>query len=117
MFSGYFQYASTHIPKISIVIIRTDDSRVILVITFQKKIKNINQLICIPQREIIATNVPEMPDMLVSQLDNGDEWDELLLDCSRVETLDSIGVNLIIGLHKRAQTENKQFKIVGCHEP
>ena len=83
-------------------------------IKFARKDKT---MICIPKEEIIATNVPAMRDILIVHLDSENFWQELVLDCSGIETLDSIGVNLIVGLFKKAKTANKEFKVIGCNPP
>lgn len=72
---------------------------------------------CIPSKEIVATNVPTMRDLLISRLDEDQTWDSLVLDCSLIETLDSIGVNLIVGLFKKVKANDKQFKVIGCNQP
>jgi len=74
------------------------------------------QLICVPQQEIIASNVPTMREELIDYLDRESAWEELVFDCQQVETLDSIGINLIVGLFKRARVAEKSFKVVGCNE-
>ncbi|OGG99401.1 MAG: hypothetical protein A2600_01995 [Candidatus Lambdaproteobacteria bacterium RIFOXYD1_FULL_56_27] len=73
------------------------------------------QLICIPQQEIIASNVPAMRELLIERLDAEEGWKELVFDCKAVETLDSIGINLIVGLFKRARVAEKSFKVVECN--
>lgn len=75
-----------------------------------------NKLTCIPEEEIIASNVPTMRETLIAQLDSNTSWTNLTFDCSRVETLDSIGINLIVGLYKKAKVVGKEFKVVGCNE-
>lgn len=82
-------------------------------ITFKQEDK---KLICLPQEEIIASNVPTMRETLIAQLDSDTSWEELVFDCSQVETLDSIGINLLVGLFKKAKVVEKQFKVVGCNE-
>ncbi len=75
-----------------------------------------DSLFCTPKNDIIASNVPEMRDQLISGLDS-QEWEELIFSCHNVKTMDSIGVNLIVGLFKRADAAGKPFKIIECNEP
>ncbi len=75
------------------------------------------KLFCLPEDEIIASNVPSMRETLIAHLDSNDQWEELIFDCSQVETLDSIGINLIVGLFKKAKAVGKNFKVIGCNEP
>ena len=76
--------------------------------------KDSTKLICTPEEDIVASNVPEMRDILITRVDNDHDWSELIMDCSNVKTLDSIGINLIVGLYKKATTANKIFKVTGC---
>lgn len=73
------------------------------------------RLICLPLEEIIASNVPTMRETLIERLDQETAWDELIFDCHKVETLDSIGINLIVGLFKRARVAGKEFRVTGCN--
>ncbi|OGG93665.1 MAG: hypothetical protein A2508_06185 [Candidatus Lambdaproteobacteria bacterium RIFOXYD12_FULL_49_8] len=73
------------------------------------------RLICIPEQEIIASNVPTMRESLIEKLDADSDWKELIFDCHQVETLDSIGINLIVGLFKKTKATSKGFKVIGCN--
>ncbi|MDT8446252.1 MAG: STAS domain-containing protein [bacterium] len=74
-----------------------------------------DRLVCLPVEEIIASNVPTMRETLIEHLDEAKDWNELIFDCHKVETLDSIGINLIVGLFKRARVAGKEFRVVGCN--
>jgi len=56
-----------------------------------------------------------MRDRFLAKLEDL-EWDELVVDCNEVDTLDSIGVNLLVGLFKKAETTGNQFKMIGCND-
>ncbi|MGK0290997.1 MAG: anti-anti-sigma factor [bacterium] len=73
-------------------------------------------LICEPHVQVVASNVPEMRDTLIDHLDSDDSWDKLIFDCSQVDTLDSIGINLIVGLLKKTKATGKAFEVHGCNE-
>lgn len=73
-------------------------------------------LTCKPAKDIVASNVPKMRDTLINQLDSNLSWNSLTLDCNDVEKLDSIGINLIVGLLKKTRGLNKKFKVIGCAE-
>lgn len=73
-------------------------------------------LICQPQEEAVASNVPAMRDSLIDRLDSDQSWESLVFDCSKIQTLDSIGINLVVGLLKKTKASNKTFKVVGCNE-
>jgi anti-anti-sigma factor len=80
--------------------------------TLQDKI-----LTCRITDEIVASRIPEMRSLLGAYLDNHNDWSELIFDCQSVSTLDSIGVNFVVGAFKKAQSSNRTFKITGCNEP
>ncbi len=75
-----------------------------------------DKMICIPKIDIVASNVPEMRDLMLKHIDRK-EWSGLVLDCSNVDALDSVGVNLIVGLFKKAESAGKTFVISKCNEP
>lgn len=83
-------------------------------IEFHKKDK---QLVCKPSTGIIASNVIEIRNLLLVELDSNTDWEELVFDCEFVETIDSIGVNLIVGLFKKTLEDQKKFRITQCNEP
>ena len=78
--------------------------------------RNQGDVICSLKNELIASNVQEMRDELINYLDSNPNWEKFILDCQDIETLDSIGVNLIVGLYKKALAANKGFEIIGCNE-
>ena len=74
------------------------------------------RLICRINQEIVASKIPEMRNTLSAYLDNHQNWDTMIFDCARVNTLDSIGVNFIVGAYKKVHSLERQFKLVGCNE-
>ncbi len=74
-------------------------------------------IVCKITDEIVASKIPEMRGLLASYLDSNQDWNELIFDCHGVNTLDSIGVNFIVGAYKKAQSSDRVFKILGCNEP
>jgi len=75
-----------------------------------------HKVICIFKAEIVASNIPEMRTILTSYLDNEQSWRELVFDCENVHSLDSIGINFIVGAFKKADNENSAFKMIGCND-
>ena len=70
---------------------------------------------CKINQEIVASKIPEMRNLLASYLDSHQDWKELVFDCRDVKTLDSIGVNFIVGAYKKAYSSNREFRIIGCN--
>ncbi len=77
--------------------------------------KEENSIVCTPKINLVASNVTAMRDRLLKKIE-GMEWEELILDCNQIDTLDSIGVNLVVGLYKKAESTSKQFKMIGCND-
>jgi anti-anti-sigma factor len=73
-------------------------------------------LTCSIRVEIVASKIPEMRDLLFSQLDRDLSWENLVLDCHLVTTLDSIGVNFLVSVFKKMESEGKSFRVIGCNE-
>lgn len=73
-------------------------------------------LICRPERGVVSTNVPKMRDILIDRLDSDESWQEIVFDCSELRTLDSLGINLIVGLFKKTRGVKKGFRVTGCNE-
>lgn len=74
------------------------------------------QLIISPLEDMTSSNVSAMYDMIVDKLKDITPWKLLVLDCQKVKILDSIGVNLIIGLYKKAKSTENTFKIIHCND-
>ena len=72
-------------------------------------------LVCSLRQEITATTVPVLRDKFVEFLQGEADWEEMVLDCRNVETIDSIGVNLVVGLFKQTRTLKRSFRMTGCN--
>jgi anti-sigma B factor antagonist len=75
-----------------------------------------DKLQCIFLKDIIASAITEMRGLLNVTLDNQQDWNYLILDMTKVEKIDSLGINLIVWLFKMTQASDKDFKIIGCNE-
>ena len=75
-----------------------------------------DQILCRPLEDLSADNVPGIHDLIVQKLSEIETWKILIMDCLNVKTLDSAGVNLIIGLFKKAELMDRGFKISNCNE-
>lgn len=74
------------------------------------------RLICRPEVDVVASTVSELRKRLIEHLDAND-WGELIFDCHQVSSMDSVGVNLIVGLYKKAGGADRQFCMINCNEP
>ena len=72
-------------------------------------------LICVPETNVVASNVPEMRDYILENWPEESSWENFVFDCKNVETLDSMGINLLVGILKKTKGENKKIKIINCN--
>ncbi len=69
----------------------------------------------LPGCAVLAQQVPAMREELIQELDSRD-WEELIIDCNGVDSIDSMGMNFIVGIFKRTKSQKKKFKITGCND-
>ncbi len=71
-------------------------------------------LYLMPEADLVASCIEKHRDYFVEQLKKNSDVTEIILDANGVETVDSLGVNLIIGLYRQAASETKVFEIIGA---
>ena len=70
-----------------------------------------NALHLVPETDLVASRVEEMRNFFMSQLKAYPNESIIVLDAEGIEVVDSLGVNLIIGLYKHAASESKKFRV------
>ena len=75
-----------------------------------------SELICIPETGIYASNVQKLRDKIIRIIEDDIGWDCLVINFSQVDAMDSIGINLIVGLFKQLKEDNKKLKITACND-
>ena len=78
--------------------------------------KDNDTLILIPGEDLVASSIDKMRDSLLDELKKYPDVKNIVLDVSGIMVVDSLGVNLIIGLYKHAKSESKTFEITGAEE-
>ena len=68
------------------------------------------------EEDLIAPNVIEFKEEIISQIENLDDIEKILVDLEKTENIDSVGVTFIISLYKIADRDNKNFKIKGSSD-
>ncbi len=68
------------------------------------------------QNALISANVSQYHSTVMALLSRENLFDELELDISETENIDSFGVSFIISLYKSCLHEGKQFKVSGSSE-
>jgi anti-anti-sigma factor len=73
-----------------------------------------NVLNCEIEGNIVASVAPQMRTDILEYLEKNQDWQDFHLNLSSVEKVDSIGINLIVGLYKKADSSSKSFEVEGC---
>lgn len=60
---------------------------------------------------LISANISQYNDSVIALLDRNKGFEELVLDLSETESIDSFGVSFVISLYKSCLNEGMQFKI------
>jgi anti-anti-sigma factor len=68
------------------------------------------------EEDLIAPNVAEFKDLIISDIDNSSEINQILVNLEKTENVDSVGVTFIISLFKTAERDGKGFKIKGSSD-
>jgi anti-anti-sigma regulatory factor len=64
-----------------------------------------------PEADMVASRIGEMRNYFVVQLENAMNVKTLILDVDGVNIIDSLGVNLVIGLYREAKAHSRSFSI------
>jgi anti-sigma B factor antagonist len=78
--------------------------------------KEDDMLFLIPETDLIANRIEELRDYFADQLKKHSDISHVLLDVTGVDVVDSLGVNLIVGLYRQATSNNKSIEIIGAGE-
>jgi anti-anti-sigma factor len=73
-----------------------------------------NALHLVPESDLVASRVEEIRNFFMSQLKAHQGETTIILDAQGIEVVDSLGVNLIIGLYKHAFSESKTFQVLNA---
>lgn len=65
---------------------------------------------------LISANISQYNERIESYLVQNHVFEELELDISNTDNIDSHGVSFIVGLYKACLREGKQFKVSGSGE-
>ena len=73
-----------------------------------------NTLYIIPETDLVASRIEELRDDMIQELENNPDATGVILDVQGIDIVDSLGVNLIIGLYRQVTAESKTFEIIGA---
>ncbi len=75
-----------------------------------------NVLRCTFEADVIASSIKEMKKQFNAGMDAPGQWDNVILDMSEVDKVDSLGINLIVWLFRMSRGLDRDFKVVGCNK-
>jgi len=69
-----------------------------------------------PETDLVASRIESLRNYFAEKMAAHPETTQVVLDVHGVETVDSLGVNLIVGLYREAAAASKTMEIVGANE-
>ena len=73
-----------------------------------------NTFYLLPETDLVASQMEELRDYFMKELREHPDIDNITLDAKGIEIVDSLGVNLIIGLYRHVSTESKKFQVINA---
>ncbi|MEA2085192.1 MAG: STAS domain-containing protein [Thermodesulfobacteriota bacterium] len=73
-------------------------------------------LILAPGTDLVASGIEKMRNSILAHLKEYPDASNIVLDADGIKVVDSLGVNLIIGLYRQADAESKKFEIINANE-
>ncbi len=78
--------------------------------------KGSNTLYLTPRTDLVASEIDRLRDRFMKQLQENPTVSRVVFKADRIDTIDSLGVNLIIGIYRQVSSESKTFEITGAGE-
>jgi len=79
-----------------------------------KTYKTDSTFFLLPETDLVASQMEEIRDYFMKELRENENLDIVTLDATGIEIVDSLGVNLIIGLYRHVSTESKKFNVINA---
>jgi len=79
-----------------------------------KIVKENEVLYLIPETDIVASRIEELRDYFAEQLKEYSDITHVMLDVHGIDLVDSLGVNLIVGLYRQVTSASKTIEIIGA---
>ena len=73
-------------------------------------------LILAPGTDLVASCIEKLRNSILACFKEHPAASNIVLDAAGIEIVDSLGVNLIIGLYRQADAESKKFEIINAGE-
>ena len=69
-----------------------------------------------PNTDLVASQIEKLRDSFLKKLKENPNVSKVIFKADHIETVDSLGVNLIIGIYRQVNSESKTFEITGAGE-
>ena len=66
--------------------------------------------------DLTSNNVASVRDSILAKFKASPDYTIFMLDMGGAKKIDSIGVNLIVGLYKTTQLEKKGYELINCSD-
>ncbi|HEY9061065.1 MAG TPA: STAS domain-containing protein [Pseudobacteroides sp.] len=63
--------------------------------------------------KLVAVNIKNMIEFTKSVLDEADDYEDIIIDLSASENIDSMGITFLIGLYKTGDNKGKKVMLRG----
>ena len=73
-------------------------------------------LYIVPNCDLTASHVEELRDGILNKLRSEESLESIVFDVKGIEVVDSLGVNLIIGTYRHAESQSIQFEVINANE-
>lgn len=73
-------------------------------------------LFLIPENDLVASNVDDIKNYCLEKLEEHSGAKHIVMDVKGIDLVDSLGVNLIVGLYREAMSASKTMEIVGAEK-
>lgn len=71
-------------------------------------------LYLVPEGNLVASSVENMRDFFMKELRQHTDAERIVLDVRDIDIVDSLGVNLIIGLYRQSLSESRSFGVTNA---
>lgn len=75
-----------------------------------------DKLYLFPETDLVASRIEKLRDFFKKQLNEHSDIDHIYLNVQDVDIVDSLGVNLIVGLYQELTEKSKTMEIIGAGE-
>ncbi len=73
-------------------------------------------LYLIPETQLVASSIERVRDFFAAELKENFDVSKVILDVHGIDIIDSLGVNLIIGVYREVRSKSGTFEIIGAGE-